>query len=253
MSWYYANGGQRNGPVEDEEFFQLVQRGQVRDDTLVWKQGMGDWKRYAEVAPALAIPPVLPGATVASGPRDFAQEQSQGGSFSSSQALRSDIFPKRVFAGFWLRVVARLIDGVILWIVGQIVSAIVTRFVMPDAMKTMLEVRNSPGEVTPEQIGLMMQAFLLIYIIQLAIGLTYEIIFVSKVGATPGKMALGLRIERADGSRLSVGRIIGRYFGQILSALIFGIGYIIAAFDEEKRALHDHLCDTRVVKKNPSA
>jgi uncharacterized RDD family membrane protein YckC len=76
----------------------------------------------------------------------------------------------------------------------------------------------------------------------------YEVFFVRKYDATPGKMAMGLKILRPDGSKLSVGRIIGRYFASIISALILLIGYIMAAFDEEKRALHDRLADTRVIK-----
>ena len=34
----------------------------------------------------------------------------------------------------------------------------------------------------------------------------------------------------------------------MLSGLLLNIGYLIAAFDEEKRAMHDHMCDTRVIK-----
>ena len=45
----------------------------------------------------------------------------------------------------------------------------------------------------------------------------------------------------------ATGRAVGRYFAQWLSAFILYIGYIIAGFDSEKRALHDHICDTRVI------
>jgi len=71
----------------------------------------------------------------------------------------------------------------------------------------------------------------------------------AKFEATPGKLALGLRIVRADGSKLSHGRIIGRFFAEKLSAFVFFIGYLIAAFDDQKRALHDMICDTRVVRR----
>jgi uncharacterized RDD family membrane protein YckC len=42
---------------------------------------------------------------------------------------------------------------------------------------------------------------------------------------------------------------VGRYFAQGLSAMLLYIGYIMAGFDSEKRALHDYLCDTRVIKR----
>jgi uncharacterized RDD family membrane protein YckC len=80
------------------------------------------------------------------------------------------------------------------------------------------------------------------------IGLLYDIFFIRKYDATPGKMALGVKLLRADGSKLSIGRIIGRYFAHIISALPLGIGYIVAGFDDEKRTFHDRICDTRVVK-----
>jgi len=77
----------------------------------------------------------------------------------------------------------------------------------------------------------------------------YEGLFVSQMGATPGKMVLGMKVVRPDGSRVELGRAIGRYFAKILSALILCIGYLMVAFDSEKRGLHDLICDTRVVRQ----
>jgi uncharacterized RDD family membrane protein YckC len=85
-------------------------------------------------------------------------------------------------------------------------------------------------------------------LINLSMSLLYSWFFLSRDGATPGKMALGLKVVRADGSKLSTGRIIGRFFSELLSSLLLCIGYIMAGFDEEKRALHDRICDTRVIK-----
>jgi len=55
-------------------------------------------------------------------------------------------------------------------------------------------------------------------------------------------------VVRSDGSALSTGRIIGRYFSEMLSSMILCIGYLMVAFDEERRGLHDRICDTRVIK-----
>ena len=96
-----------------------------------------------------------------------------------------------------------------------------------------------------------MSPFLFQAIIQpigIGIGLSYEIIFVRKFDATPGKMALGIKLLRPDGSKLSVGRIVGRYFANYLNVFTLLIGYIILVFDDERRALHDRICDTRVIK-----
>ena len=67
--------------------------------------------------------------------------------------------------------------------------------------------------------------------------------------ATPGKMAVGIKVVRLSGERISLARGIGRYFATILSGLILGIGFLMAAFTDRKQALHDMICDTLVVDK----
>jgi len=71
----------------------------------------------------------------------------------------------------------------------------------------------------------------------------------SRYGATLGKMAVGIRVITLDGRNPSFWRAFGRVFAEYLSSLCLYIGYIMAGFDEEKRALHDHICGTRVVYK----
>jgi uncharacterized RDD family membrane protein YckC len=86
-------------------------------------------------------------------------------------------------------------------------------------------------------------------VIQYAIVISYETIMIGRFGATLGKMAVGIRVVKSDGSRVGYGRAFGRYFAKIVSLLTLLIGYIMAGFDSQKRALHDYICDTRVIKK----
>jgi hypothetical protein len=76
MDWYYAQQGQRRGPVSEVEMTGLVTAGLVTDQTLVWREGMADWQTYGEAkagVPVAAPPPVwapppeaaLPGAAQA--------------------------------------------------------------------------------------------------------------------------------------------------------------------------------------------
>jgi uncharacterized RDD family membrane protein YckC len=81
-----------------------------------------------------------------------------------------------------------------------------------------------------------------------AITAAYFTFFVGALAASPGKLALGLKVVRPDGSAVGYGRALGRYFAGILSWMILFIGYIMVAFDSEKRGLHDMICDTRVIK-----
>lgn len=68
--------------------------------------------------------------------------------------------------------------------------------------------------------------------------------------ATPGKRMLGIRVTTLAGERISFGRATGRYFGKILSTLIFYIGFIMAGITDKKQALHDKLAETLVLRGN---
>lgn len=139
----------------------------------------------------------------------------------------------RRYAGFWIRFGAYIIDAIIVGIAANIV-------VMPISF-AMIRGNDNP------MANLGLQGILILF--QMALACGYFGYFLSTKGATPGKLLLGLKVIRSDGSGLSFARGAARYLSMIVSSLILLIGFIIAAFDAEKRALHDHLCDTRVVYK----
>jgi uncharacterized RDD family membrane protein YckC len=66
---------------------------------------------------------------------------------------------------------------------------------------------------------------------------------------TLGKKLLGIKVTDMEGGRIGFGRATGRYFGKILSGMIFMVGFLMAAFTEKKQALHDMLAGTLVVKR----
>jgi uncharacterized RDD family membrane protein YckC len=153
-----------------------------------------------------------------------------------AQKLREGVAPAMTvaYAGFWIRFVAALIDGIILYVVNAILQF---------AMLGSVTARVSPGDLasTLPRLGL-------VWLISVVVGCSYETFFIGKMAATPGKMALGLKVVRADGSAVDYPRAAGRYFSKILSAIILLIGYMMAGWDSQKRALHDMICDTRVIK-----
>ena len=59
MNWYYADQGQQKGPVEEPALDELVRAGVVRDDTLVWHEGMQTWEQHSSVR-GVAPPPAFP-------------------------------------------------------------------------------------------------------------------------------------------------------------------------------------------------
>jgi uncharacterized RDD family membrane protein YckC len=137
------------------------------------------------------------------------------------------------YGGFWIRFVAYLIDAVALSVMNIILGLLL-------AAPFLMAVR-------PGQPPVFTAAALIKLLLGTVLGLTYCIFFVGKYGATPGKMACGLKIVTSDNGKVSYMRAFGRYCAQILSAIILCIGYLMIGFDREKRALHDRICDTRVV------
>src|SRR5688572_11074286 len=65
MNWYYAAGGQQQGPVDDAQLDALFSSGQINADTLIWREGMANWLPFRQArsgSPALGAPPIQPGA-----------------------------------------------------------------------------------------------------------------------------------------------------------------------------------------------
>ena len=132
------------------------------------------------------------------------------------------------YGGFWIRVVAYIIDGILL----TIVCGIVDRLLGIDIFASDWE-HYDP----------------LANLISLVIGwLYFALLESSERGATVGKMAMGLRVVTSDGQRLSFMNATGRYFAKILSAIILCIGFIMVAFTDKKRGLHDMIAGTLVIK-----
>ncbi len=67
-------------------------------------------------------------------------------------------------------------------------------------------------------------------------------------GQTPGKMALGIRVIKADGGKISDADAVIRYFGYMLNSIVFMLGWIWALFDENRPGWHDKLANTYVVR-----
>jgi uncharacterized RDD family membrane protein YckC len=266
MQWYYAINGQRQGPVSESDIERLAREGVIQPDTLVWRQGLPNWQPFSTLASTFSG--VTSGSGAPGAPTDA------GGVLDDTAicAVSGKRYPKRemiqyegkwisaehrdayfqrlneggrapgevAYGGFWIRFVAYFIDGLI-----QGVAIIGIYLVL---LFTVFKDIFTSGQQGPEAIGTMLAIQGVLLLAQIVIGLSYSWFFLSRYSATPGKMALGLKVVRADGSALSTGRIVGRYFGQMLSSLVLNIGFIIAAFDDQKRGLHDHICDTRVIK-----
>ncbi|MFA6286371.1 MAG: RDD family protein [Opitutaceae bacterium] len=248
MQWYYAINGERKGPVNQAEFERLVQVGTITRDSLVWRKPMAGWQSLAEVLAADPAAVVILEPEVPPLPGELLGELAGAGVGGpvDGPAVRVTHSGPIVYGGFWLRVAARLIDTFILWVGGQMFIGVVGVLFFRDTMAMLEKLKGR--QPTPEQ-AMEMLGFVGVAIgISLILGVAYDCFFLRKYSATPGKLAMGLVVRRADGSPLSIGRIIGRYFALALNMFTLGLSYLVVAFDDEKRGVHDYVCDTRVVR-----
>lgn len=145
------------------------------------------------------------------------------------------------YAGFWLRVVAWLIDAIILGVVNSVVGMFfgggITALIKPGA---------DPSTINMAALITTLGTYLLVTMsIQFAY---FAFMESSEKQGTVGKMALGLKVTDMNGQRITLGRAAGRFFGKLLSSMILGIGYAMAGFTEKKQGLHDMLAGTLVVR-----
>jgi uncharacterized RDD family membrane protein YckC len=121
-----------------------------------------------------------------------------------------------IYAGFWRRVAASLIDAIIIIIPTALINMVIP-FV---------------GIITT---------------------LIYKPVFESSIlQATPGKAIMGICVADENGDRINFKMAFIRYLTSFLSGLSFGVGYLMSIFTEKKQSLHDLIARTIVIKSEPS-
>jgi uncharacterized RDD family membrane protein YckC len=153
-------------------------------------------------------------------------------------------FPAAVqYAGFWKRLAATLIDGLILGALQTVIQVIL----MGIGVITVSDAQATPGT---EEYGRYMSIVLILSGVMFVVQILYFAIMESSSRqATLGKMVLGIVVTDTDGKRISLGRAVGRNLGKIISTIILLIGYIMIAFTEKKQGLHDMMANCLVVVK----
>jgi len=153
------------------------------------------------------------------------------------------------YGGFWIRLGARIIDAFVL----GIPMVILFLLFMPNLFR--MQPQNGPP--SPEAFAAFAALGLTFFLVYFLALICYEVLLLKYRGGTLGKMACGLIVLRTDGSSLGWGVSFGRFF--MWNVVTSGIPYlnmvlmltsgIMAGADAEKRAIHDRVCDTRVIYK----
>ncbi|MBT8339470.1 MAG: RDD family protein [Desulfatitalea sp.] len=276
MAWFYKHGDQEVGPVDKSQLQALLKSSTINGQTLVRDEKSDQWRPLAQMAKAkpqaAASPPPVPEAFSSStppGPEPESGPQAVsdatvcsqcGRSFPQDQVVRfSDQvicgackpmvvqrFKEGVrapgsfrYAGFWIRLGAKIIDTLIM-IVAQQAIIIGSTFLIFAATGQDMESKPAPG---------LMLLLLIPYGFAMCLQLFYATFFLGRYGATLGKMACKIKVVAPEGDRISYARAFGRNFSEMVSGFTLGIGYLMVAWDDEKRALHDRISSTRVVFK----
>jgi uncharacterized RDD family membrane protein YckC len=246
--WYYAKNNQQFGPVSAEAVQSMARSGEIGPADLVWRAGMTDWQAassvldFDQLVGAAATAPSRapdPGPAPLDPDNPFAAPRSE----MAPEAFDAPQVAFHGYAGFWKRLVAAFLDGIILGAASYAVLLILMLLAFAIAFALDLEGGDFPDAA-------FISAMVVYYILALALPWLYEAYMASSSKqATVGKMALGIIVTDLYGRRITFGRATGRYFAKFLSSLTLLIGYLMAAFTERKQALHDMVAGTLVVNR----
>lgn len=126
------------------------------------------------------------------------------------------------------RLVAAIIDGVILGLISWTVSFLLI---------------NMTQGLSSNTIGVTS------YVFNLTISILYFVVYQAKSGQTLGKKLMGIRVVNASGQRPDMQTFfIREVIGKFASSIILGIGYLMILWDKKRQGLHDKIADTYVVK-----
>jgi uncharacterized RDD family membrane protein YckC len=150
------------------------------------------------------------------------------------------------YAGFWIRLVAYLIDAVVLNVIAVPLNfaafgnsgftCVTTNYTVISSGASFNGVNYACSPTGPG------------YLIYFLLGLVY-FTFMWSTGATLGQRVLRLRVvDPVTKEPLSLGRSFARYLGFVISAIPLAIGLIWAAFDRRKQGWHDHMANSVVLR-----
>ncbi|NBX76794.1 MAG: RDD family protein [Proteobacteria bacterium] len=191
-AWFISVNGQNLGPFTEEDMRAKLKTGEITSTTFIWCEGMANWIPLGQSPFGASMPPQM----------------------FNYQSPTTYATPAEVdcYGGFWIRVLAYIIDGCLLAI--------------PHA------VFKNQGDIW---------GWLIFFL--------YKGVLESALEGSPGKLVLGLRLVREDYYPTQISQTLLRAPVLMLSGLCFGIGLFVIGGDRRKQGWHDRVAKTVVVKK----
>jgi uncharacterized RDD family membrane protein YckC len=251
MEVWIGRSGSRYGPYSVEQVLSMMAAGELDRTDLGWRAGLPDWIPLDQIvswppapprAPTSAAAPRPPTESTASPPSpgvgptrpaagtppppNAHPAGSPSAAFADGTPRPPGILPKaaeaRIYAGFWRRVAAYLIDSLVLC------AAWVPIWIALFGAASILGEDAFDGFVA------------LCWVLELLVSWLYSAgMDSSSHQGTVGKLALGIRVADLEGRRVSFARATGRYFALFLTGFTLGIGYLMCLWTERRQCLHD--------------
>ncbi|GAB6967041.1 RDD family protein [Komagataeibacter kakiaceti JCM 25156] len=186
----------------------------------------------------------------------------------TNQFFRPASSPQDVwtYGGFWIRVVAYLIDSIVIWALLALLGLLLVPPSLSVSIFDQQPIRGSGGDyrisyIQPADYTILSTTPHLHWngngvfeLVSLLLPAAYFIVCeASTLQATPGKIACRMRVTDLYGNRITLLRAAGRYFGKYLSALILGFGFLMVMWTQRKQGLHDILAGTCVIRREARA
>ena len=227
------------GPFTRAQIAEKLQTGEVSLESLAFVEGLSQWTPLREVlarVDAAAAPLSVPAAPTPS--------------YSYAATMQPPLH--LVYAGFWIRVAAHLLDNLFVSVPFVLIwMMVVMMFVGASVFAPFIESQNAKPD--PAVVASLVITVLFCYV-SLIVGrliLTWLYHAMLESGphqATWGKRIVGVKVTSVTGQRISFGHATGRYFSTFLTGMTMGIGYLMVAFTDKKQALHDMVANTLVVQ-----
>jgi len=174
-----------------------------------------------------------------------------GGSSHTAYADPAGLVVSRGFtyAGFWLRLVAFLIDGGIMLVAGGVL--LVPLFMLTGVGTRLNALVDRHGQPDPAiVVGFVAMIAVYAGVLMLMQWLYYAYLEGGERQGTWGKQMMGVYVTDLMGQPITFGHASGRFFAKIVTGMIpIGIGYIMAGFTERKQALHDMIAGCLVLRR----